>query len=93
MGESEIPKTRKTLTTVGDSQVKIGLSFHGLCSGSTTDPEEEQRELGHRGSTCKDMPLHSQEEHMDLRSVGPYISGGDNLITWGADFYSFRSKH
>jgi len=81
------------LTTVGDFRVEMGLSFHGLCSRSTSNPEEEQRDLGYRGLTHEDSPLHSHEEHMDRRLVGPRLSRGDSPITWGVEFCSFRSGH
>jgi len=48
--EGETPMTGRALTTVGDSRVELGLSFRGLCSGSTTNLEEEQRNLGLYGS-------------------------------------------
>ena len=92
ISEGGTPMTHKTLTAVRDSQIEIGLSFHGLCSGSTTNPEEEKCDLGHCGPTHKDSPLHSHEEHIDLRSVGPYLFRGDIPITWGVEFYSFRSR-
>ena len=74
ISEGGPPKTRRILTTIGDSRVEMGLSFHGLCSGFTTNLEEEQCDLGHRGLTHKDSPLHSHEEHAYLRSVYTYLS-------------------
>jgi len=67
ISEGGTPTTHKTLTTIGDSRVEMVLSFHGVCSGSSTNPEEEQRDLGNHGSTHEDILLHAHEEHMDLR--------------------------
>ena len=91
--EGGTPKAHRTLTTVGDSRMEMRLSFHGLCSGSTTNLEEKQRDLGHHGSTHDGSPLHSYEERMDLRSVGLCLCRADSPIIWSAEFYSFRSGH
>ena len=88
MSEGRTPTTRRTLTTVGGSQMEMGLSFQGLHSGSTTNLEEEQPYLGHHGLMHKDNPFHSHD-----KSIGSCLSKGDSSITQGTEFYTFISGH
>jgi len=71
--KSEALKAYKTFTTLGQPRVEIGLGHHGLYSRLTTHPEEEQRNLAHRGLTHEDGSPYSHKKHMDLRPIGPSL--------------------
>ena len=86
-------KAYKTITTLGNPQVEVGLSLHGLCSRLTTHPEEEKCNLDHRGWTHEDGSLHSHEKHMNLRPNDPTLPTGDGPIAWCAELYSVRPGH
>jgi len=86
-------KACRTLTTLGNPRVKMGLGLHGLCSRLTTHPEEEQCDMGYRESTHEDDSLHGHKKHMDLRPIGPSLSRGDSMIAWCAELYSVRPGH
>jgi len=73
--------------------VEIGFGLHRLCSRITTHSEEEQRDMGYRGLTHKNDSLHSHEKHMDIRSAGSSLSGGDSLVAWCAELYSVRPEY
>jgi len=40
--KTEAPKAYRTLTTIGNPRVEVGLSLHGICGKLTTHPEEKQ---------------------------------------------------
>jgi len=46
--------------------------------------------MGHRGSTHVEGSLHSHEKHMDVRSVGPSLSGGNSAVAWCIELYNVR---
>ena len=73
--------------------MEIGLSLYGLCGRITIHPEEEQCDMGYRGSTHENGSLRSHEKHMDIGSVGPSLYGGDSSITWSAELYSVRTGY
>ena len=70
--------------------MEIGLDLHGLCGSITTHSEEEQFDMGYRGSTHEDGSLHSHEKQMDFGSAGLSLSGGDSSIAWCVELYSVR---
>jgi len=88
--KSGTPKACGTLTTLGNSRVKMGFGLHGFCSRLTTHPEEEQHNSSYCGLTHEDGSLHSHEKHMDIRSVGTSLPGGDSSIAWCTELYSLR---
>jgi len=86
--KSGAPKACKTLRTVRNPRVELGLCLYGLCGRLTTYLEEEQRDLGHRGLTHEDNSLHSHKKHIDLKPIGASLPRGDSPIVWYAELSS-----
>ena len=86
-------KAWRTLTTLENPQVEVGLSLYELCSRLTTNPEEEQHHLGYHKSTHEDDSLHNNEKYMDLRPIGPSLPRGDSLIASCVEFYRVGPGH
>jgi len=71
----------------------MGFGIHGLCSRLTTDPEDEQRDMGYHGSTYEDGSLHNHEKHVDIGLARPSLPGGDSSIAWCVELYNVRPRY
>jgi len=70
--------------------VEVGFGLRGLHSGITTHLDEEQLDMGYRGSTHEDDSLHSHDKYMDIGSAGLNLSRRHSAVIWCPELYSFR---